>query len=220
MPRQRVIRTPYSANSSTMIPRRGDPSSTISRIPQIFNPAPRNTKDRSLTVPQSPRCSLAICDGRAEKHQWVDQSTMDAAARAAEGDESVFGFGIRAGEGKDLRFMQEGYQLSPTTRPWAHPASGLPNISRACPMAPPLISSPAFTSASRSCAPSSQIPRSNPTKSQTRRIILSKPRPQILDVLKASTRTNPRSLSFPQSPARGSGGLSRAKPKERESRSL
>jgi prepilin-type N-terminal cleavage/methylation domain-containing protein len=71
-----------------------------------------------LAIWHNKRSCFSFADGRAEKHQWVDQSTMDAAARAAEGDTSVFGFGIRSGEGKDLRFMQESYQLWPTTRPW------------------------------------------------------------------------------------------------------
>ena len=79
-----------------------------------------------LAVWHNDRSSFSYADGRAEKHQWVDKSTMEMAARAAEGDESVFNFSPGAGEGEDLRFMQEGYQLWPTTRQWPPPGGKWP----------------------------------------------------------------------------------------------
>lgn len=67
-----------------------------------------------LAVWHNKRSCLGWADGHADKHRWVDKSTMDIAQRAANGDMNVFNQVVPAGQGKDLKFMQKGYMLRPT----------------------------------------------------------------------------------------------------------
>jgi len=63
------------------------------------------------------RSCLGFADTHAEKHQWVDKSTMDWCEQALwEPSKFKFNLTVPAGEGEDLRFMQKGYQLWPTSR--------------------------------------------------------------------------------------------------------
>ena len=65
-----------------------------------------------LAIWHNKRSCLGWADGHAEKHKWVNKSTMDYAQRAADGDEDVFNKSPYANEsGEDLHFMQRGYQL-------------------------------------------------------------------------------------------------------------
>ena len=64
-----------------------------------------------LAIWHNKRSTLGFADGHAEKHRWVDNSTIDMAERAAEGDTTVFGMIVPDGEGEDLQFMQRYYQL-------------------------------------------------------------------------------------------------------------
>ncbi|MBN2594666.1 MAG: type II secretion system protein [Sedimentisphaerales bacterium] len=57
------------------------------------------------------RSTLGFADGSAYMHQWVNQSTIDIAMRAAWGDESVFNFSPPADERDDLRYMQQRYPV-------------------------------------------------------------------------------------------------------------
>jgi prepilin-type N-terminal cleavage/methylation domain-containing protein len=57
------------------------------------------------------RSTLGWADGSANLHTWVNQSTIDAAMRAAWGDQSVFDMTPPADEREDLRFMQKRYPV-------------------------------------------------------------------------------------------------------------
>jgi prepilin-type N-terminal cleavage/methylation domain-containing protein len=57
------------------------------------------------------RSTLGFADGSADMHQWVNQSTIDAAQRAAWGDQSVFDMTPPADELDDLRYMQKRYPV-------------------------------------------------------------------------------------------------------------
>lgn len=62
------------------------------------------------------RSCLGWADGHADKHRWLNKSTMDRAQQAAEGNQDVFGKSPYPGEsGEDLKFMQKGYQLKGKT---------------------------------------------------------------------------------------------------------
>ena len=61
---------------------------------------------------------MSYADGHAEKHRWMDQSTIDIGERALSGDTDVFSVAIQPGEGEDLHYMQKNYQLRPTQRQW------------------------------------------------------------------------------------------------------
>jgi len=69
-----------------------------------------------LAIWHNKQSTLSWADGRAEKHRWVDKSTMQNALDAFNGNQGVFNRPVPAGEGEDLKFMQERYQLWPTTR--------------------------------------------------------------------------------------------------------
>ena len=64
-----------------------------------------------LAIWHNKRSTLGYADGHAEKRRWVDNSTIEMAQRAADGDTSIFNMVVPAGEGEDLRFMQRHYQL-------------------------------------------------------------------------------------------------------------
>ena len=55
------------------------------------------------------RSTLGFADGSADMHQWINQSTIDIAMRAAWGDQSVFNFSPPSDELDDLRYMQKRY---------------------------------------------------------------------------------------------------------------
>ena len=57
------------------------------------------------------RSTLGWADGSANMHTWVNQSTIDAAMRAAWGDTSAFDVTPPADERDDLRFMQKRYPV-------------------------------------------------------------------------------------------------------------
>lgn len=58
------------------------------------------------------RSCLGWTDGHADKHRWVNKSTMYWAQQAANGNPDVFDKSPYPGEsGEDLHFMQMGYQL-------------------------------------------------------------------------------------------------------------
>jgi hypothetical protein len=57
------------------------------------------------------RSTLGFADGSANMHTWINQSTIDAAMRAAWGDESAFNVTPPANEQDDLRFMQKRYPV-------------------------------------------------------------------------------------------------------------
>ncbi len=63
-----------------------------------------------LSVWHGNRSCLGWADGRAEMHNWLDESTIEMSRLALEGDESAFMWKVPGGEGKDLKFMQRGYQ--------------------------------------------------------------------------------------------------------------
>lgn len=70
-----------------------------------------------LAIWHNKQSTLSWADGRAEKHRWIDKSTMQNALDAFDGISS-FNRPVPAGEGEDLRFMQERYQLWPSRRPY------------------------------------------------------------------------------------------------------
>jgi len=71
-----------------------------------------------LAIWHNKRSCLGYADGHAVKHKWVDKSTIEMAEKALIGTQGAFNITPPAGEGEDLRFMFEGYQLWPTRRPW------------------------------------------------------------------------------------------------------
>jgi len=71
-----------------------------------------------LAIWHNKRSTFSWADGSAEKHRWVNETTMEMAIRAAEGDEGVFGFSPALGEREDIEFMHKGYQLWPSRRPY------------------------------------------------------------------------------------------------------
>ena len=71
-----------------------------------------------LAIWHNKRSTFSWADGSAEKHRWVDETTMEMAIRAAEGDTSVFNFSPAPGEREDIEFMHKGYQLWPSRRPY------------------------------------------------------------------------------------------------------
>jgi prepilin-type N-terminal cleavage/methylation domain-containing protein len=62
------------------------------------------------------RSTLGFADGSADMHQWINKSTIDAAMRAAWGDQSAFNVTPPADERDDLRYMQERYPVLPRAR--------------------------------------------------------------------------------------------------------
>jgi prepilin-type N-terminal cleavage/methylation domain-containing protein len=62
------------------------------------------------------RSTLGWADGSANMHTWVNQSTIDAAMRAAWGDTSAFNVTPPADERDDLRFMQKRYAVLDSPR--------------------------------------------------------------------------------------------------------
>jgi prepilin-type N-terminal cleavage/methylation domain-containing protein len=62
------------------------------------------------------RSTLGFADGSADMHTWVNQSTIDAAMRAAWGDTTVFDMTPPADERDDLRFMQQRYPVLDSPR--------------------------------------------------------------------------------------------------------
>jgi len=69
-----------------------------------------------LAIWHNKRSTLAYADGRAEKHRWLDQSTIDAADMWMEGTTVGFNRTPPADEGADIEFMHKGYQLWPSER--------------------------------------------------------------------------------------------------------
>jgi len=69
-----------------------------------------------LAIWHNKRSCLGWADGHAEKHRWLNKSTMYYAQLAAEGNPDVFDKTPYAGENaEDLHFMQKGYQLKGKT---------------------------------------------------------------------------------------------------------
>ncbi len=62
------------------------------------------------------RSTLGWADGHVDMHQWVNESTINMAERAAWGDTSVFDMTPPADERDDLRFMHKGYAILPRPR--------------------------------------------------------------------------------------------------------
>jgi prepilin-type N-terminal cleavage/methylation domain-containing protein len=83
----------------------------------VVNAPPSRSWIDPLAIWHNKQSTLSWADGRAEKHRWVDNSTMQAALDAFDGKNS-FNRSPPAGEGEDLKFMQERYQLWPTRRPY------------------------------------------------------------------------------------------------------
>jgi prepilin-type N-terminal cleavage/methylation domain-containing protein len=52
---------------------------------------------------QNDRSTLGFADGHAEKHRWVDKSTIEMT------EEQRFGYPVPANEGEDLAYMRRGY---------------------------------------------------------------------------------------------------------------
>jgi len=55
------------------------------------------------------RSCLGWADGRAEKHQWLDNSTIEMSELALAGSMSAFNYPVPADEGQDIAFMARGY---------------------------------------------------------------------------------------------------------------
>jgi prepilin-type N-terminal cleavage/methylation domain-containing protein len=65
-----------------------------------------------LAIWHNDRSCLGFADGHAEKHQWIDRSTIEWAEQAVfDPDHFRFYLTVPAGEGADLRYMQMGYAL-------------------------------------------------------------------------------------------------------------
>jgi len=77
----------------------------------VVSHPPNNTWIDPLAIWHNKRSTIGWADGHAEKHRWVDKSTMHWADLAAIGEQGVFNKAPDAGEGEDLRFMQRSYQL-------------------------------------------------------------------------------------------------------------
>jgi len=84
----------------------------------VVNAPPSNSWIDPLAIWHNKQSTLSWADGRAEKHRWVDRSTMEAAQDAFDGLQRAFDRTPPAGEGEDLKFMQDRYQLWPTRRPY------------------------------------------------------------------------------------------------------
>jgi len=77
----------------------------------VVNHLPSNSWIDPVAVWHNKRSCISWADGHADKHKWVDNSTMEVALRAAWNLGNVFNQSPPAGEGEDLKFMQRGYQL-------------------------------------------------------------------------------------------------------------
>jgi len=77
-----------------------------------------NTWIDPLAIWHNKQSTLSWADGSAEKHRWVDRSTIEMAEAAWDGNQGAFNWSPPAGEGEDLRYMQERYQLWPSRRPY------------------------------------------------------------------------------------------------------
>ncbi len=74
----------------------------------VMNPKTERWVD-PLGIWHNDRSTLGFADGHAEKHQWVDASTIKAARLAAEGDPGAFNWTVPANEGEDLAYMLRAY---------------------------------------------------------------------------------------------------------------
>lgn len=81
----------------------------------VVHPPGTNRWIDPLAIWHNKQSTLSWADGRAEKHRWVDNSTMQAALDAFDG-KNAFDRAPATGEGEDLKFMQDRYQLWPTRR--------------------------------------------------------------------------------------------------------
>jgi len=77
----------------------------------VVSHPPKNSWIDPLAIWHNKRSTLGWADGHAEKHRWVDNSTMHWAELAANGQTGVFNKAPDPGEGEDLKFMQKSYQL-------------------------------------------------------------------------------------------------------------
>jgi prepilin-type N-terminal cleavage/methylation domain-containing protein len=84
----------------------------------VVQPPGTNRWIDPLAIWHNKQSALSWADGRAEKHRWVDRSTMEAAQDAFDAKQGAFDRTPPAGEGEDLKFMQDRYQLWPTRRPY------------------------------------------------------------------------------------------------------
>ena len=73
-----------------------------------------NSRIDPVAIWHNKRSCLGWADGHADKHRWVNKSTMYWAQQAANGNQDVFG-NPPAGQGEDLKFMQRAYQLKGKT---------------------------------------------------------------------------------------------------------
>lgn len=81
----------------------------------VINPPTSRSWIDPLAIWHNKQSTLSWADGRAEKHRWVDRSTMQNALDAFD-NKSPFNKTPPAGEGEDFKFMQDRYQLWPTRR--------------------------------------------------------------------------------------------------------
>jgi prepilin-type N-terminal cleavage/methylation domain-containing protein/prepilin-type processing-associated H-X9-DG protein len=77
----------------------------------VVSHPPNNSWIDPLAIWHNKRSTLGWADGHAEKHRWVDDSTMHWAELAAIGQTDVFNKTPDSDEGEDLEFMQRSYQL-------------------------------------------------------------------------------------------------------------
>ncbi len=77
----------------------------------VVSHPPKDNWIDPVAIWHNKRSTLGWADGHAEKHRWLDKSTMEWAQLAAEGSTNVFNKTPPSGEGEDLRFMQKHYQI-------------------------------------------------------------------------------------------------------------
>jgi prepilin-type N-terminal cleavage/methylation domain-containing protein len=65
-----------------------------------------------LAIWHNDKSTLGFADSHAEKHKWVDKSTIEAAKKAAAGDRSSIFQQVPTNEGEDFRFMKMGFPRS------------------------------------------------------------------------------------------------------------
>lgn len=74
----------------------------------VMNPKTKRWVD-PLGIWHNDRSTLGFADGHAEKHKWVDNSTIEAAWLAAAGDPGAFNYPVPDDEGEDLAYMLSCY---------------------------------------------------------------------------------------------------------------
>lgn len=65
-----------------------------------------------LAIWHNDKSTLGFADSHAEKHKWVDKSTIEAARKAAAGDNSSIFQKVPPNEGEDYRYMAMGFPHS------------------------------------------------------------------------------------------------------------